>query len=92
MKILRPLFVLCLLLSPVLSAQPALPVTGQVTFLYYDDIAAAAAFYRETLGLENTLDESPRVSRRLHFLRGWSHEQTYTIFTRGPRACCAAGL
>jgi len=33
------------------------PISGQVTFLYYDDVAAAAAFYRDVLGLENTLDE-----------------------------------
>lgn len=57
MKSTPLMLALCLLLSPILSAQPSLPVTGQVTFLYYDDIAAAAAFYRETLGLENTLDD-----------------------------------
>lgn len=32
------------------------PVAGQVTFLYYEDLDAAARFYGETLGLPKTLD------------------------------------
>lgn len=36
-------------------------ITGQVTFLYYDDLEAPARFYGELLGLERTLD------------LGWTH-------------------
>jgi hypothetical protein len=36
--------------------------------------------------------ESPRVYRRLHFLRGWSYEQVNEIFTRSSRAGCTAGV
>ncbi len=36
--------------------------------------------------------ESPRVYRRLHFLRGWSYEQVYEIFAGSPRAGCPAGV
>lgn len=32
-------------------------ITGQVTFLYYDDMDAAAKFYGETLGLKKTFDQ-----------------------------------
>ncbi len=30
--------------------------------------------------------ESPRVYRRLHSLRGWSHGKKKQVFPRGPRA------
>ena len=30
--------------------------------------------------------EPPRVSRRLHLLRGWSHDKTKEVFTGGKRA------
>jgi hypothetical protein len=30
--------------------------------------------------------EPPRDSRRLHYLRGWSHEQIDEVFAGGPRA------
>jgi GTP-binding protein len=38
--------------------------------------------------------ESPRVLRRLHLLREWSHEKDHhdeQVFPRSPRACGAAG-
>ena len=34
-----------------------LPISGQVTFLYYKDLAEAARFYGELLGLEKTFDK-----------------------------------
>jgi predicted enzyme related to lactoylglutathione lyase len=37
------------------SAPQAPPVSGQVTFLYYQDLDRAAEFYGETLGLKTTL-------------------------------------
>jgi catechol 2,3-dioxygenase-like lactoylglutathione lyase family enzyme len=41
----------------VSSAQERPPAaTGQVTFLYFNDLAAADAFYGETLGLEKEFD------------------------------------
>jgi catechol 2,3-dioxygenase-like lactoylglutathione lyase family enzyme len=46
-----------LVLSGLLHAGSSLPIKGQVTFLYYEDVDAAATFYRDTLGLENTLDD-----------------------------------
>jgi hypothetical protein len=38
------------------------------------------------------LGEPPRDSRRLHFLRGWSHGYIEEVFPGGPGAsgCCAA--
>ena len=36
--------------------------------------------------------ESPRLSRRLHFLRGWSHEQANEIFPGSPGTGGASGL
>jgi lactoylglutathione lyase len=38
------------------SSQRPPMATGQVTFLYFDDLAKADAFYGETLGLENELN------------------------------------
>lgn len=35
----------------------ALPVTGQVTFFYYKDLAAPERFYGETLGFHKTFDK-----------------------------------
>jgi hypothetical protein len=36
--------------------------------------------------------ESPRILRRLHTLRRWSHEQEIKpFFTRGARTCCSHG-
>jgi hypothetical protein len=35
--------------------------------------------------------ESPRVSRRPHFLRGWGHGTTKQVFTRGTGAGCPDG-
>ena len=32
-------------------------ITGQVTFLYYEDMDAAAKFYGETLGFKETFDQ-----------------------------------
>ena len=42
----------------------------------------------------NSLDdlEPSRDSRRLHYLRGWSHEQEDEVFAGGPRAGGSAGL
>jgi hypothetical protein len=51
----------------------ALPATGLLSFFY--DIE------RQPWGSEPT--ESPRVSRRPRRLRGWGHEQTNQVFTRG---------
>jgi len=36
--------------------------------------------------------EPPRDSRRLHYLRGWSHEQSDEVCAGGPRAGSSAGL
>jgi catechol 2,3-dioxygenase-like lactoylglutathione lyase family enzyme len=38
------------------AAQTPPPVTGQVTFLYYDDLSAAERFYRDVLGLSTTFE------------------------------------
>ena len=38
------------------SAQERPPVSGQVTFLYFEDLAAADAFYGDVLGLEKEFD------------------------------------
>lgn len=38
------------------SADDRPPVSGQVTFLYYNDLAAADHFYGAVLGLEKTFD------------------------------------
>jgi catechol 2,3-dioxygenase-like lactoylglutathione lyase family enzyme len=38
------------------AAQVPPPVTGQVTFLYYDDLPAAERFYREVLGLSTSFE------------------------------------
>jgi predicted enzyme related to lactoylglutathione lyase len=48
------------LFSATLLAQSQVPPapTAQVTFLYYDDVDAAARFYETLLGLEKTHDES----------------------------------
>ena len=35
--------------------------------------------------------ESPRLSRRLQLLRGWSHEHESKVFPRSPRARSSAG-
>lgn len=40
--------------SPAAAAAP--PIGEQVTMFYYEDLAAASAFYGGTLGLEKTLD------------------------------------
>src|SRR6478736_1306 len=32
------------------------PISGQVTFLYYENLPRAAEFYKRTLGLRQTLD------------------------------------
>jgi carboxymethylenebutenolidase len=45
----------------------------------------------ENRGL-NPYIEPPRFSRRLHFLRGWSHEQGEQIFAGSPWAGRAAGV
>ena len=37
-------------------------------------------------------DEPPRDSRRLHFLRGWSHEHIEEVFPGSPGAGGSAGL
>ena len=37
-------------------------------------------------------NEPPRDSRRLHFLRRWSHEYIKEIFAGSARACGSAGL
>jgi len=41
-------------LPAVLEERP--PVTGQVTFLYYEDLPAAERFYREVLGLSTSFE------------------------------------
>ena len=38
------------------SAEERPAIEGQVTFLYYEDLGRADAFYRDVLGLENELD------------------------------------
>jgi catechol 2,3-dioxygenase-like lactoylglutathione lyase family enzyme len=50
-----------LILILVLTALPAVaqerpPVTGQVTFLYYEDLPAAERFYRDVLGLSTSFE------------------------------------
>jgi catechol 2,3-dioxygenase-like lactoylglutathione lyase family enzyme len=47
--------VLALLAVPA-AAQAPPPVTGQVTFLYYEDLPAAERFYREVLGLSASFE------------------------------------
>jgi len=47
----------CILMAAVPSfSGEAPPVSGQVTFLYYEDLERAGKFYGETLGLKVTLD------------------------------------
>ena len=41
---------------------------------------------------KNDANEPPRDSRRLHYLRGWSHEQEDEVFAGGSRASRAAGV
>jgi catechol 2,3-dioxygenase-like lactoylglutathione lyase family enzyme len=41
-------------LPAVMEERP--PVTGQVTFLYYEDLPAAERFYREVLGLSTSFE------------------------------------
>jgi hypothetical protein len=36
--------------------------------------------------------EPPRDSRRLHYLRGWSHEHIDEVFTGGPGASRSVGV
>ncbi|MFQ5689816.1 MAG: VOC family protein [Gemmatimonadota bacterium] len=43
--------------APVTRAAAHPSISGQVTFLYYKDVDAAARFYEEVLGLEKTFDE-----------------------------------
>jgi catechol 2,3-dioxygenase-like lactoylglutathione lyase family enzyme len=38
------------------AAQAPPPVTGQVTFLYYEDLPAAERFYRDVLGLSTSFE------------------------------------
>ncbi|MGH9392419.1 MAG: VOC family protein [Vicinamibacteria bacterium] len=38
------------------AAQTPPPVTGQVTFLYYQDLPAAERFYRDVLGLSTSFE------------------------------------
>ena len=50
-----------LILILAMAALPAAvetppPVTGQVTFLYYEDLPAAERFYREVLGLSTSFE------------------------------------
>jgi catechol 2,3-dioxygenase-like lactoylglutathione lyase family enzyme len=50
-----------LILALALAAVPAAaqappPITGQVTFLYYEDLPAAERFYREVLGLSTSFE------------------------------------
>ena len=40
----------------------------------------------------NSRAEPPRDSRRLHFLRGWSHEYIEEVFPGSPGTCGPAGL
>ncbi len=54
---LRTLGMLSVLLAASLAhTAERPPVSGQVTFLYYDDLAKADRFYGEVLGLEKTFD------------------------------------
>ncbi len=51
------LAMVCILMAAVPSfSGEAPPVSGQVTFLYYEDLERAGQFYGETLGLKITLD------------------------------------
>jgi catechol 2,3-dioxygenase-like lactoylglutathione lyase family enzyme len=54
MRIMTALLAL-LASSPALAQAPP-PVTGQVTFLYYQDLPAAEAFYRDVLGLSTAFE------------------------------------
>lgn len=49
------ILILALLAVPA-AAQAPPPVTGQVTFLYYEDLPAAERFYREVLGLSTSFE------------------------------------
>ena len=51
------LAIVCILMAAVPSfSGEAPPVSGQVTFLYYEDLERAGQFYGQTLGLKATTD------------------------------------
>ena len=60
MKILVVTIILamvCILMAAAPSfSEEAPPVSGQVTFLYFEDLEGAGKFYGETLGLKATTD------------------------------------
>lgn len=53
---LFPVLVVAAMAAPA-AAQTTPSIDAQVTFLYYADVDAAAAFYEGVLGLEKTFDE-----------------------------------
>ncbi len=55
MRMMR-IAVLGLLAALPASAQAPPPLTGQVTFLYYQDLPGAERFYREVLGLSTSFE------------------------------------
>jgi hypothetical protein len=56
MKILTNAAILALLAARTVDAQNPPPVAGQVTFLYYQDLAAAERFYRDVLRLTTSFE------------------------------------
>lgn len=50
------LLTLCALEANAQKAPTLPPFTGEVTFLYFNDVDKAASFYGETLGLKQTFD------------------------------------
>jgi catechol 2,3-dioxygenase-like lactoylglutathione lyase family enzyme len=55
MRILRTAVLALFACVPAFAQAPP-PVEGQVTFLYYQDLAAAEKFYREVLGLSTSFE------------------------------------
>jgi catechol 2,3-dioxygenase-like lactoylglutathione lyase family enzyme len=56
MKIMTNATILAFLAAIPAAAQTPPPIQGQVTFLYYQDLAAAERFYREVLRLTTSFE------------------------------------
>jgi hypothetical protein len=60
--------------------------------IYYTETDKALMWDRWQKGESLNSIESPRVYRRLHFLRGWSYEQVYKVFAGSPRTGSPVGV
>ena len=72
--------------NPSAAVIRALLQHKHVVSLYAKDMAYPLKAVVHELDLDT---EPPRLYRRLHILRGWSHELTKTIFPRSPGASCS---